>query len=590
MDSEIQALLQGPFAPRENEGPSKVTSLEEALRRHVRPGMALHIGVDARAALCELARQWWGGHPRFTLVMSAVGDHALSLLHGGLVETMVASIYADLYLPPGPSPIVQRAFKDGVRFENWSLYTHLQRLQAAALGLEFLPTRSLLGTTMAKENASAFKEIADPFGGEAPVGLVKALAPDLSLVHAWAADPAGNAIGIPADGDSYWGARAARDGVIVTCERLVTTEFLRRHASQVTIPGYRVRAVAQAPFGAHPRALMGNGLPDFQGYGEDLPFFLAQRQAWKEPASYEGWVKEWVLEPRSHAGYLARLGEERLGRLRALAEPSGWRQAVEQGLEAVRLDQGYSPTEMMVIAAARSIQELVRSHGLSTILTGIGTTSLASWLAYLLLQERGLSVDLVIGTGDFGYRPAPGYPGMYSYANVSSSKMLSSTVDVYGAVLSGRRSGCLGTLGAAQVDPAGNLNSTRLANGMYLVGAGGAPDIAAGAQEILVMAPLSTRRYVEQVDYITVPGENTRHLVSDRGTFVKREGDQRFTLTALFPGSSESSLEEQVRTLRENCGWRSLQVADELSVLAAPTRQELGLLRLLDPEQSVLKG
>ncbi|MBI3953276.1 MAG: glutaconate CoA-transferase, partial [Chloroflexi bacterium] len=364
MDPEIAALVQGPFAPRENEGPEKVISLEAALRLHARPGMALHVGIDARAALCELARQWWGDRPRFTLVMSTVGEHALTLLHGGLVEAVVASNFADLYLPPGPSPVVQRAFKDGVRFENWSLYTHLQRLQAAALGLEFLPTRSLLGTTMAKENAGAFREIADPFASGRTVGLVKALAPDISIVHAWAADPAGNAIGIPADGDSFWGARAAKDGVIVTCERLVTTEHLRRHASLVTVPGYRVRAVVEAPFGAHPRALVGNGLPDFQGYTEDLPFLQAQRDSWKDAASYDTWVREWVLGPGSHPGYLARLGSERQARLRALAAPAGWRRAVEERLGTVSLEREYSPTEMMVVAAARQIKELVRAHRL----------------------------------------------------------------------------------------------------------------------------------------------------------------------------------------------------------------------------------
>ena len=36
MDPEIAALLQGPFAPRESEGPAKVMSLEAALRLHVR--------------------------------------------------------------------------------------------------------------------------------------------------------------------------------------------------------------------------------------------------------------------------------------------------------------------------------------------------------------------------------------------------------------------------------------------------------------------------------------------------------------------------------------------------------------------------
>lgn len=61
---------------------------------------------------------------------------------------------------------------------------------AGAMGLPFLPTRSLIGSDLGRdaEAAGLFKVVADPFGAGAggPIGLVKALRPDISLAHAWA--------------------------------------------------------------------------------------------------------------------------------------------------------------------------------------------------------------------------------------------------------------------------------------------------------------------------------------------------------------------------------------------------------------------
>ena len=85
--------------------------------------------------------------------------------------------------------------------------------------------------------------------------MIKRFNPDVALYHGWAADAAGNTIIAPYGDDREWGAKAATAGVIVTVEKIVSTDFIREHAHMVKIPAYMVDAVCLAPFGAHPRAM-----------------------------------------------------------------------------------------------------------------------------------------------------------------------------------------------------------------------------------------------------------------------------------------------------------------------------------------------
>ena len=86
-----------------------------------------------------------------------------------------------------------------------------------------------------------------PFG---PLGLLQPLAPDVALVHAAAADPAGNLAFSEPLLDGVWGAWAARRGVVATVERVV--DDLEGLGHRVRVPGHRVLAVVEAPYGAHP--------------------------------------------------------------------------------------------------------------------------------------------------------------------------------------------------------------------------------------------------------------------------------------------------------------------------------------------------
>ena len=102
----------------------------------------------------------------------------------------------------------------------------------------------------------AFSVVESPFG---PLGVLQPLAPDVALVHAAAADPAGNLAFSEPLLDGVWGAWAARRGVVATVERVV--DDLEGLGHRVRVPGHRVLAVVEAPYGAHPGGCYAPGLP-----------------------------------------------------------------------------------------------------------------------------------------------------------------------------------------------------------------------------------------------------------------------------------------------------------------------------------------
>ena len=188
-------VTENTFGVREDEGPNKLCSIEEAVARHIRPGIMLHIGDSANAIVRQVTRRFWGSRPDFTVIASSAEDYVPDMIHAGQVRKLIFAICSETYPARGPSRVMQRAFReDAIQIENWSLHTIVQRLMAGAMGLGFMPTKSLVGSDAAEDNAGFFLEMEDPFGSGQRLGLVKALNPDVSLIHALASDRAGNVI------------------------------------------------------------------------------------------------------------------------------------------------------------------------------------------------------------------------------------------------------------------------------------------------------------------------------------------------------------------------------------------------------------
>lgn len=123
-------------------------------------------------------------------------------------------------------------------------------LEAGAHRVPFLPLRGPIGSDLVGMHPEFYGTASTSFG-DADVPVVKAVRPDVALLHATRCDQLGN---VQHEGTFAMDPELARasDRVIVTCEEIVSTEEIAADAPLTKIPGLLVEAVIEAPFGAHP--------------------------------------------------------------------------------------------------------------------------------------------------------------------------------------------------------------------------------------------------------------------------------------------------------------------------------------------------
>lgn len=568
------------FSFPENEGCDKVVSLEKAIKDNIEPGIKIHIGGNPNAAIIEVLRTFWNTKPEFVIVTAFAIDRSIDMIYAGLVRKLITALCYEYAPTPGPSRTVLHAYKERrLQIENWSLFSIIQRLVAGAMGIPFMPIKSIVGSSIADENSESFKEIDDPFADRGRIGIVRALSPDISLIHGLAADRSGNTI-LALDPFSTaaveWGALASRGGVVVTVEKLVTTKFIREHSSFVKIPSCLVKSVSEVPLGAHPQGLSNYGGREIEGYGVDKDFAVGHRAAC-DNGKLEDWIKEWILDCRSREQYLYKLGHERIQLLKEAGIKDIWKAALASSRHDESVTNECSPKTMMIVAAARKIREKICEHDYKVILAGSGVSALAAWVAFCQLRAENRDVDLIQGCGLFGYAPRPMDPEIMNLCNPPMCKMITDSTEMYGVFVNNR---CLSVLGAAQIDKYGNINTTKTSDGAYLVGSGGAND-AAMAGEVIIISEQSRKRFVDRVHYVTCPGDRVKTVVSSMGVFEKVGCEKELSLTGYYQ-QIKLGCEEKIKAIKKECGW-NLKVAGKADDMSAPTCEELAVLRLFDP-------
>jgi acyl CoA:acetate/3-ketoacid CoA transferase beta subunit len=180
----------------------------------------------------------------------------------------------------------------------------------------------------------------------------------------------------------------------------------------------------------------------------------------------------------------------------------------------------------------------------------------------------------------WAYDPTPADPFVLNHRNFSRSAMLSDAGFVLGTLVGGPGTRTVACLGGAQVDRHGNVNSTLVPDGPFLVGSGGGNDVASVCEEAIVVALLSPTRTPAECGYITSPGRAVRALVTDLGTLEKLDADGELVLTAVPAGSDP--IEDRVAVARAACGWE-LVVAPNVRELEPPGDDEVKALRTWDP-------
>src|SRR5437899_8839091 len=198
----------------------------------------------------------------------------------------------------GLSPHARRVLESGeVACTEWSNYALAVRFKAAAMGLPFLPARSMLGTDTFRKSGA--REIACPFTGERLLAL-PALYPDVAAIHVHEADRFGNCRirgTTVADLDL---ARAAKH-LIITCERLIPNDAVRRDPTQTVIPFFCVDAVCEVPYGSYP----GNMPYEYYSDEDHLRSWL---EAEKDLSAFQQFLDGYIYGMKDFAGYLHKCG------------------------------------------------------------------------------------------------------------------------------------------------------------------------------------------------------------------------------------------------------------------------------------------
>lgn len=151
----------------------------------------------------------------------------------------------------GLAPNVRKVIESGsVPFTEYTGLGLLIGLEAQGRGMPFLPYRGPFGSDLPGKYPDIYSTTTCPFTGE-ELTAVRALQPDVAIVHALRADAEGNAQWDGTSGPDVEMAKAAKR-VIVTCEEVVDRDVIVANAHMTKLPGYYVHAVIEAPFGAHP--------------------------------------------------------------------------------------------------------------------------------------------------------------------------------------------------------------------------------------------------------------------------------------------------------------------------------------------------
>ncbi|PMB75293.1 MAG: CoA transferase subunit A [Candidatus Bathyarchaeota archaeon] len=212
----------------------------------------------------------------------------------------------------GLAPNIQRRMREKtVEIEDYTNLAMALRFLGGALGVPFMPLKSMLGTDMLTKKRFRNKKaevFTCPFTGEKVV-LVPSVRPDFSIVHVSRVDREGNAQIDGIKGEDVEGARAGKK-LIVMAEEIVDTEFIRAQPDQTVIPNIYVTHVVECPWGSYPMMV-------YNYYDYDMEHI---RKYYEQCKTEEGWQKyceEYITSVNNHVEFLQKIGIERLLKLKA---------------------------------------------------------------------------------------------------------------------------------------------------------------------------------------------------------------------------------------------------------------------------------
>jgi len=280
----------------------KLVSLEQALAP-IKSGCTIALGGSLlrrqpNAAVRALIQR---GVSNLT-VLTWAATTALDLLSAAGAVRRYEGIYAGMF-GFGLAPNFRRAVQNGtIEVRDFSETAMVARLRAAAQGLPSLPIKTLFGSDIALRNPEQIREYACPITGERLLAVAAASA-DFTLIHGYVGDEFGNVqwpvVRDSDDVDQMLGAAARR--LIVTVERIVSHDEVKRRPALTYIPGHQVEAIVEVPYGAHPSSVDGF-------YDEDEEHILRYLRLCETEAGASSYLDEFVHSARSHDDYIRKCG------------------------------------------------------------------------------------------------------------------------------------------------------------------------------------------------------------------------------------------------------------------------------------------
>lgn len=281
---------------------TKVMTMKEAVKQFVHNGQFVYIGGyicrPPYSAIHEILRQ---GIKDLTITRSNGGPEFDMMIGAGAVSKFISS-----FLSLGISGLgmcyrrsIEKGIPHRIEVEEYTNLSLPMMLMAGAMGMPFVPVKDLAGSDLLNVRSfmgeNKYKIITSPFDGN-PTILVPALKPEVSIIHVQQADENGNAQMWGIGGDCKYGANAG-EKVIISCERIVSREVIGKDPSRTIVPSFKVAAVVEAPFGAHP-----GYTPGF--YDQDFAFDSLYAKASKTPEKLQDFLKEWVFDIEDRGQYI----------------------------------------------------------------------------------------------------------------------------------------------------------------------------------------------------------------------------------------------------------------------------------------------
>jgi glutaconate CoA-transferase subunit B len=244
----------------------------------------------------------------------------------------------------------------------------------------------------------------------------------------------------------------------------------------------------------------------------------------------------------------------------------------------------HTDTELMI---SRAAQELRNDD---TTLVGVGVPNLACNLAK---RTHAPDLEMIYESGTIGSDPSKLPLSIGDPVLATNARSIVPMRRGFTHYLQAGRID-VGFLGGAQIDRHGNINSTVIGDyddpTVRLPGSGGACEIASNTHRTIIIIPHTSRRFPEEVDFVTSPGyvggRDGREQLGLRGgpdavitdkAVMRFDGDGEMYVESLHPGVTED-------TVRNSTGWE-LRFASDLIETEPPTEDEIDLIRNdLDPD------